>query len=63
MTSALSTATYAPVGSVWNNAFANCGLEIHSAFAFTTTQFQVVTKNFATNGVANSAYVFVGVFN
>lgn len=63
MTNALSTTTYAPVGSVWNNAFPNCGLEIVSSFAFTTTQFQVVTKNFSNNTASNSAYVFVGVFN
>ena len=62
MTNALSSADYAPVGSVWNNAFPNCGLEIRSDVTLTTTQFGVITKNFSNNTTANSAYVFVGVF-
>ena len=62
MTNALSSADYAPVGSVWNNAFANCGLEIRSDVTHTTTQFGIATKNFSNNTASNAGYVYVGVF-
>lgn len=62
MATALSSADYVPVGSVWNNAFPNCGVEIRSDVNHTTTQFGIVTKNFSNNTAGNAAYVYIGVF-